>query len=285
MKFWAALAGGLLSVQLCLCTGIFNTFDGLFPQEGRSFITQAGTVAGSAGANREYDIAFGKNWESVRIFRLLQPLQAPLKVYIETNPAKNPLYKAQYKDYVVQSLNTWANALDGRLSYTLTSNPRQADITVNWVTGFTDKYIAGITTYRVGHAAIDIKTIGVPEKDIKGNILHEVGHALGISGHSDHPGDIMVGVRRWQRGNTAYEPKLSARDVQAIRRLYSAQWEKGEDLYTAKAQTAPITSPANGSTIAGGASDTASLVLNLPQAPQQQPAPEDGFTRVYTGKP
>jgi len=40
-------------------------------------------------------------------------------------------------------------------------------------------------------------------------------------------------MRRWHRGDTVYEPKLSTRDIQAIRRLYSAEWRKGEDLYAA----------------------------------------------------
>ena len=129
------------------------------------------------------------------------------------------------------------------MSFVETTKRRDADITLDWVPAFDDRYVAGVTNYSVGHASVEIKTVGVPEKDIKCNILHEMGHALGISGHSNNQNDIMVGMRRWHRDNTPYEPRLSRRDVQAIRRLYSANWKKGEDLYAASAQQAPISAP------------------------------------------
>jgi hypothetical protein len=237
MKFWATLAGGLLAAELCLsaafCLGMANHPS---ESEGKAFITQTNRAVSA----RDYDTSFGENWESVRTFRLLAPLEKPLKIYIEEHPRNEALYKPQYRKFVLESIRDWNEALDGRLSYTLTRNRQEADITVDWVSSFDDRYVAGITTYSVGHAGVEIKTVGVPEKDIKCNILHEFGHALGISGHSNHPGDIMVGMRRWHRDNTPYEPKLSKRDVQAIRRLYSLSWQKGEDLFSANAQRLPV---------------------------------------------
>jgi hypothetical protein len=138
----------------------------------------------------------------------------------------------------------WNEALEGRLNYSYTKNRHDADITLDWVPAFPDPYVAGLTTYRVGHAAIEIKTMGVPEADIKGNIIHELGHALGISGHSNTPGDIMVGTRKWHRAGSAYNPQLSKRDIQAIQRLYSLTWKKGEDLYAVQAQAEPSDSVA-----------------------------------------
>jgi len=241
MKFWTALAGGFIAAELCL-NAVFSIGLAGTPTEplGKAYVTQASVAA---SVSQDYDITFGDNWESVRTFRLLKPLDKPLKVFIETHPRKRELYKSQYRDYAVESLKSWSEALDGRLSFVETTKRRDADITLDWVPAFDDRYVAGVTNYSVGHASVEIKTVGVPEKDIKCNILHEMGHALGISGHSNNQNDIMVGMRRWHRDNTPYEPRLSRRDVQAIRRLYSANWKKGEDLYAASAQQAPISAP------------------------------------------
>lgn len=202
---------------------------------GKAYVTQTATIA----AIQDYDTSFGENWESVRTFRLLSPLEKPLKVYIETHPNQAP-YLPQYRTYVLEGLQSWSEALDGRLQFVPVRRRKDADITVSWVSSFPDRYVAGVTTYSVGHADVEIRTVGVPQKDIQCNILHELGHALGISGHSDHAGDIMVASRRWRRDQAAYHPTLSERDIRAVRRLYSAFWLKGEDLYTAAAQN-PMT--------------------------------------------
>lgn len=261
MRRWIALVGVILAAQLC-----FPAFLGQYPwinnglKSGKAFVTQSSTVM-TGPAEETY---FGDNWGSVRIFPLTQSLNRPLKVYIDTKG----LYQPQYRDYAVWSMNSWAQALEGRLTYVLINSPRNADITLSWVPSFDDKYVAGLTTYEVGHADIQIKTIGVPEKDIKANIIHEFGHALGIAGHSNNSSDIMVGMRRWHRGDTPYEPRLSRSDVQALRRLYSATWARGEDLYGALAQRAAIptasresvaVNPLNGTTVNSAANN----IINL----------------------
>lgn len=238
MKFRTALIGGVVAAQI-LHGAALGIGMALIPLKlnGKSYATQAS----SSAAYREYETTFGDNWASVRTFRLLRPLDKPLKVYVETAHAgQETPYKPQYRTYVIESLNTWASVLDGRLHYVLTNKKKNADITVDWVSSFPERLVAGVTNYSVGHASVEIKTLNIPEKDIKGNIIHEFGHALGISGHSNNPDDIMVGVRRWHRDSGAYEPRLSSRDVQAIRRLYSATWKTGEDLFSANAQNAQL---------------------------------------------
>jgi hypothetical protein len=234
MKIWAALAGVFFAAQLCL-SAHFALDATANAQNGQAFVTQAGAVA----ATKDHELAFGENWDSVRTFRLVRTLNAPLKVYIETKPRNASLYKAHYHQYILQALDSWASALDGRLSYVLTNDKKSADITFDWVPTFEDRYVAGITTYSIGHADVEIKTVGIPDKDIKCNIIHEMGHALGIAGHSNASGDIMVGVRRWHRNDSNYDPKLSNRDIQAIRHLYSTAWKQGEDLYAVSAQAVP----------------------------------------------
>ncbi len=227
MKFWTACLGLCLASLIVL--GGFGLRTAALAQQGTSYMTQAST-------GQEYDLHFGESWQSVRTFRLLAPLETPLKVYVETRPSKLSLYQANFKDYIEDSLQLWQKALQGRMQYQYTTNRAEADITIDWVAAFSEDSIAGLTTYRVGHADIEIRTVGIPSADIKGNILHEIGHALGISGHSDNPADMMVGVRKWRREGSNYQPRLSSRDVRAIQRLYSLQWKKGEDLYAASAQ-------------------------------------------------
>ncbi len=256
MKNWLALSGLILAANLCV-TSILR--DVQAPTEGKAYITQAVP----ASLSKDYDLNFGDSWQSVRIFRLLQPLDKPLKIYIDTHGKAQAGFKPQYKDYIVESLRLWDEALSGRLKYSYTENRSEADINVEWVPAFPDRYVAGLTTYRVGHATIEIKVNGVPEGDIKGNIIHEFGHALGISGHSNQPDDIMVGMRKWRRDNAPYTPKLSSRDVQAIRRLYSQDWKKGEDLYASNAQIKRLAPVANPPTIAKSPSKPQQTAITL----------------------
>ncbi len=51
--------------------------------------------------------------------------------------------------------------------------------------------------------------------DVYGTMLHEMGHALGIWGHSPDPGDIMYARV------TGKDPALSDRDRNTLRKLYS----------------------------------------------------------------
>lgn len=230
MKRWAALTGVILAAQLCFATVIGQLTQSV-KETGKAFITQAGSVSG-------VDNYFGDNWGSVRMFPLMGRPATPIRVYVETNP-RSGLYKPHYRDYVNWSLSSWNQALNGRLSYTMVNSRQNADITIDWVPGFSDRYVAGVTTYQVGHADIEIKASGIPDKDVKANIIHEFGHALGIAGHSNNQADIMVGSRRWNR-NGGYEPRLSSNDIHAIQRLYSETWRRGEDLYSTDSQRASL---------------------------------------------
>ena len=65
----------------------------------------------------------------------------------------------------------------------------------------------------------------VPEKTLSGAFLHEMGHALGILGHSDSDNDIMqpFDVSQVPGKGGAKVPRLSAistRDVNTLKRVY-----------------------------------------------------------------
>lgn len=171
------------------------------------------------------------SWLSIRTFRLTEPRQEPIRVFIEPSS----LAKAQHVAAVKAGFNAWADALGHRFRVAYVSDPHQAEITVAWVSRFPDPEQAGETQAGIGQALVKIKPVGLPDNIIQGVILHELGHALGIESHSPFNSDIMRTERPWQseKEYRTYKPSLSHRDKLAIQRLYSPHWVQGEDLYRA----------------------------------------------------
>ena len=64
-----------------------------------------------------------------------------------------------------------------------------------------------------------IDVLGRSDKDIKSVSLHEIGHALGLDGHSPNPADIMF----FGGGLADSKRDLTARDRQTLMRLYRNQ--------------------------------------------------------------
>jgi len=173
---------------------------------------------------------FNATWESVRSFALVKPLKKPLKLYVDK---RSKLFKTKYLTFVEDSLGQWIKALNGRFSYVLVNHHEDAEILVYWVKEFPQEYEAGITDITIGKASIQIKTSEIPDNILRGNILHELGHALGIEGHSKNNNDIMTAEHQW-KSTQAYDnfnSQLSAADIRAIQILYSKEWKAGQDLY------------------------------------------------------
>lgn len=176
--------------------------------------------------------------QSMRTFHLAQSNAPALRVYIA--PAS-----ATYRQYVASGLTTWSRALDGRLQAVEVATPEQADIKIYWVQGFASPSQGGETEFMEGEATLYIKASGIPGNLIEANILHELGHALGIANHSHQNDDIMKSGRSWRSmaEYRTYQPQLSSRDVEAIRRLYSSQWVPNEDLYQPTRRQATVWGP------------------------------------------
>jgi predicted Zn-dependent protease len=64
---------------------------------------------------------------------------------------------------------------------------------------------------------------GLPQKEsvLKRTLLHELGHALGLLGHSPNPDDIMSEQTAYLLGNTLTHT-LSEGDKTTLRLLYSS---------------------------------------------------------------
>jgi hypothetical protein len=173
---------------------------------------------------------FDETWSSLRTFPLMHPTEPPIGVYLEN---ESPLYKSGFAQDVTDSLDAWRSALGGRLRYFLTPNPAKAQIRMHWVPDFPEPYQAGETDIQIGESVITIKVNDIPENIIRQNIMHELGHALGILDHSPMNQDIMVAFRGWSshKDYSGFQAALSDPDNRAMNRLYGPDWIQGEDLY------------------------------------------------------
>ena len=143
-----------------------------------------------------------------------------IKVYIQPDETK------QY--ILTRSLETWDSALSSDLNFNYINNPDEADIII----GFVDK-LSGTKagTTNVNHVNIQGRTYlakvvvyiskaspsGMRHTDTELNkiTLHELGHAIGILGHSDNINDIMYPTTASSRMAT-----LSSKDIETAKRIY-----------------------------------------------------------------
>ena len=177
------------------------------------------------------DAACGKKitrWATNRI---------PLRVYVE-NGTGTFGYRPQFHQFMIDAFASWVKASEGRLSCSIVPYPQQANIVCHWVSNPAKANMngneQGVTHFKafylksapnncmVESAEIYILTIyrgnSEPLSDaaMKAVCLHELGHALGISGHSPFHEDMMYSTL------SPYDIPLSLtdRDIGTIKRLY-----------------------------------------------------------------
>lgn len=161
-------------------------------------------------------------------------MKMPIRVCIMAGDGV-PGYQSSYYQDLMDSFSQWAVASGSRITFELANNPAQSDITCEW-TGDANKVMdhgrlleGGLTklngqpvnatdiSITSAHMTILTNRGGMPlnDADMKKVCLHEVGHALGINGHSNNNNDVMF----FSESPTIL-PILSNRDMATIRRLY-----------------------------------------------------------------
>ncbi|MCC7529646.1 MAG: tetratricopeptide repeat protein [Candidatus Melainabacteria bacterium] len=187
----------------------------------------AGTASGGSNSTSNYlnDVGGARlgKWPANRM---------PLKVCIV--PASNVQgYQPAFDQCLIKCFQDWGNASGGSVSFKGESDPKAADIVCTW-TSDTSKFMntaeAGETVVYgskngIQHVTIQILTVphpmspGVPlsENRLRWICLHEIGHALGLGGHTRNPQDIMF----FSTPLAEVWKELTPRDCNTLQSLYS----------------------------------------------------------------
>jgi tetratricopeptide (TPR) repeat protein len=168
-----------------------------------------------------------------------QRSKMPIKVYID-NPSELRGYRSEYRRQFLSGLDEWARASDYRLHFITVSSRENADVTVDWTNevsainptnardieqGSTEMFIGklGNGDYIVGKAHIRIllrykkRDQELSTSEVRNVCLHEIGHMLGMRGHSTNNEDIMFFCE-----NPSGSGSLSDRDRRTILELYDS---------------------------------------------------------------
>lgn len=159
-----------------------------------------------------------KRWPKTRI---------PITVYVHDG-ARVSGYRESFKTILKQSFEDWSKASSGGVLFQFVDSPKSALLQVFW----TDKVSDLKNPAEAGDARLFMdqsyisraevwlltKPVAMPLTDNYFRLisLHEIGHSLGLSGHTTNPEDIMFYSATFKD----VWRELSGRDSRSITRLY-----------------------------------------------------------------
>lgn len=157
--------------------------------------------------------------------RLTRFTQMPVTIYLAPAPLSEEL-KAEYIADLEDALALWEEASRGNLKFERVEDFVGADISISFSHKPTQLHLSN----RVGEANLvregnqfqveievvlrDLATLKyLSHSVVKTTILHELGHAVGLWGHSPYPEDVMY--------FEATAPNPTKRDIATLKKVYS----------------------------------------------------------------
>ncbi len=163
------------------------------------------------------------------------PGRFPLRLYV-ANGSNVPGYRPIMNQMAINAFAAWSKGSEHRLSYVVVNDPRGANVTLDWTADPAKMTIAnaqgqtyfqfmrsGTGNNTIKGAKISILTVWRHDKSVLTDkamnmvCIHEIGHALGLSGHSPRRSDIMFYAIS-PKG--PFLPGLSAGDKATVKHLY-----------------------------------------------------------------
>jgi tetratricopeptide (TPR) repeat protein len=148
-----------------------------------------------------------------------QKTKMPLYVYISPSKFK------EYDSFAWKAFKDWESSSDGLISFEKVEKEEDANLVLNWQKKFSDTIeydLNGYTLPKIDGNELSKYYIYIVEEDYEGQyllpkaiytyVLHQIGHALGISAHSENDKDVM-----FINGNNG---KLTRRDISTLHVLY-----------------------------------------------------------------
>ncbi len=144
-----------------------------------------------------------------------------------------------YQKSVKQAFDYWTYATKNFFSFAYTDNPKKAEVIIkieeNAKSNCGDEgcyYVAALTTPDIKNGILQHMNMVIYTKDPAKNIippdkvyrttLHEIGHVLGIMGHSDNPENLMYASGKHDESEffTEHRSALSPQDINTLNYLY-----------------------------------------------------------------
>lgn len=173
-----------------------------------------------------------------RFFRW-PPNSIPIKVFI-ANGQNVPGYQPFYQKTLMDAFSTWATATGNKLLFSLAPDMRSANIICQWTANPNQvmdrgRLVEGGLTKLSGQPLPDGQSVNITratmtilttprgpgpamsQDQFTKVCLHEVGHAIGINGHSNNNKDIMFFSE-----SPSIWPSLTNRDRATAMRLYAS---------------------------------------------------------------